>query len=74
MAMMPYTSTAPIGADLVYRAVTAIEHVILEMRVWSRARATAKTLSKLTAWELDDLGLSRADIKRASYKAARKAI
>lgn len=74
MAMTTYTATAPIGSDLVYRAVTAIEHMMLELRALPRVRATNKALNSLTNHELADLGLVRADIQRIARNMTRRSL
>ncbi|WP_341367102.1 DUF1127 domain-containing protein [Yoonia sp. BS5-3] len=38
---------------------------------WNDARITRKTLSKLTARELDDIGLSRGDIAEVARRTSR---
>jgi uncharacterized protein YjiS (DUF1127 family) len=37
-------------------------------RAWNDARATRKALHKLTDRELEDIGLSRGDIDRLSFR------
>jgi uncharacterized protein YjiS (DUF1127 family) len=74
MAMTVNTAHAPIGSDLVYRAITRIEHAIEDLRSLSRTRATVKSLNSLSNRELADLGLVRADIERIARNMSRRVL
>ncbi|WP_370318222.1 DUF1127 domain-containing protein [Salipiger sp. IMCC34102] len=45
------------------RTPRAMGYVFSSIAAWNDARVTRKALSKLTTRELDDLGLTRADIE-----------
>ncbi|WP_319824593.1 DUF1127 domain-containing protein [Thalassovita sp.] len=45
------------------RIIYAFASAIAAVAAWNDARATRKTLSRLTDRELDDIGLNRSDIE-----------
>lgn len=55
---------APLGAVSVLRLVDGIMNFKSNMVEWNESRQTRKALSQLTAAQLDDIGLSRADISK----------
>jgi uncharacterized protein YjiS (DUF1127 family) len=55
---------APLGAVSVLRLVDGIMNFKTNMVEWNEARQTRKALSQLTAAQLEDIGLSRADIEK----------
>ncbi|EAQ46261.1 MAG: hypothetical protein BM560_09105 [Roseobacter sp. MedPE-SWde] len=55
---------APLGAVSVLRLVDGIMNFKTNMVEWNESRQTRKALSQLTAAQLDDIGLSRADISK----------
>ena len=55
---------APLGAVSVLRLVDGIMNFKSNMVEWNESRQTRKALSQLTAAQLDDIGLSRADIAK----------
>ncbi len=55
---------APLGAVSVLRLVDGIMNFKTNMVEWNESRQTRKALSQLTAAQLDDIGLSRADIAK----------
>ncbi len=57
------TTVAPFGAITVHRAVTAISGVFDKLRAWNDTRRTIVILRGLSAAQLDDIGLTRADIE-----------
>ena len=71
MAMTRINVAAPLGADLIYRAVTFVEEAYLDLRALPRTRAVRKALESLTDWELNDLGVVRADIRGIARRVGR---
>ncbi len=57
------TAVAPFGAITVHRVVTAISGVIDYLRAWNDTRRTIVALRALNAAQLDDIGLTRADVE-----------
>ena len=55
---------APLGAVTVLRVVDAMTSVKTSIVEWYEARETRKALARLTDAQLDDIGLSRADIAK----------
>lgn len=63
MAYFNTTKTAPFGAITTYRAVKALEAVKISFVAWNAKRATYKELSALSVRELNDIGMTRADVE-----------
>ena len=63
MAIVNTTKAAPFGAVTTYRAIHALESVKSNFMEWNAKRKTYKQLSALTSRELEDIGLSRADLE-----------
>ncbi len=57
------TAVAPFGAITVHRIVTAISGVIDNLRAWNDTRRTIVALRALSAAQLHDIGLTRADVE-----------
>ena len=57
------TAVAPFGAITVHRVVTAISGVADKLRAWNDTRRTVVILRELSAAQLDDIGLTRADVE-----------
>ncbi|MBE9477502.1 MAG: DUF1127 domain-containing protein [Proteobacteria bacterium] len=57
------TTTAPFGAITTYRVIHAIEGIKNNLVAWNTKRSTYIQLSALGARELDDIGLTRADVE-----------
>lgn len=55
---------APLGAVSVLRLVDGLLNFKTNMVEWNESRQTRKALSQLTAVQLEDIGLSRADITK----------
>lgn len=53
---------APLGAVSILHVVDGILNAKSTLVEWNEARKTRKALSKLTAAQLDDIGLTAADI------------
>jgi len=62
MATFETTRPAPFGAVTVFRAVSALSTLLEGFGEWNSQRATRKALSKLSVHELNDIGLSPADV------------
>ncbi len=63
MAAYVTSAPAPMGAATVYRMVQSVSHVAANVQAWNAGRMTRKALHKLSARELDDIGLCRGDIE-----------
>ncbi|CRL12676.1 DUF1127 domain-containing protein [Phaeobacter italicus] len=55
---------APLGAVTVLRLVDAVYNVKSSFLAWKEARETRTALSVLTDTQLEDIGLTRADIAK----------
>ncbi|QFT74651.1 hypothetical protein FIU92_16540 [Ruegeria sp. THAF33] len=53
---------APLGAATILHVVDAFTNVVNTVVEWKESRKTRKLLSELSDAQLDDIGLSRADI------------
>jgi uncharacterized protein YjiS (DUF1127 family) len=62
MATYQNSTTQPLGAVTIFRATNILENVVGKAIAWNQARITKNELSKLTARELADIGLTRGDI------------
>ncbi len=58
---MATTHVAP-SAIFAYRAVNTLSELVSGFNHWNQTRRTRAALSKLSAHELADIGLSRGDI------------
>jgi uncharacterized protein YjiS (DUF1127 family) len=58
------TPAAPFGAITTHRIVTAVMGVVATLRGWNDTRRTIAVLRSLNADQLEDIGLSRADIEK----------
>lgn len=56
----------PFGAVAVYSVVRSIADFGERLTAWNDARRTLKALSRLSERELDDIGLTRADVARVA--------
>ena len=63
MAFVNTTKPAPFGAITTYRAIKALEAVKTSFVAWNTKRTTYKELSALSVRELDDIGITRADVE-----------
>ncbi|MFC3118716.1 DUF1127 domain-containing protein [Jhaorihella thermophila] len=64
MAAIDTTRSAHGSHGLVGRIGSVINHLVAAFTAWNDARVTRKALSALTDRELEDIGLTRADIDR----------
>jgi len=62
MAFVNTTKTAPFGAITTYRAIKVLEAAKTSFITWNAKRTTYKQLSALSMRELDDIGMTRADV------------
>jgi len=63
MATYTNTATAPMGAITVHRFVSAFAAVVEAFRTWSENRRTVDALRRLSPSQLDDIGLTVADVE-----------
>jgi len=63
MAIVNTTKAAPFGAITTFRAVRALETVKDSFVGWNAKRNTYKQLNALNTRELQDIGISRADVE-----------
>lgn len=63
MATTYTTPAAPFGAITVYRITSALTGVADRVRAWHDTRRTVKALRGLNARQLDDIGLTPADVE-----------
>lgn len=57
------TTAAPFGAITIHRMVTAVSGLAANLRAWNETRRTINALRALSPAQLDDIGLSRADVE-----------
>lgn len=62
MTTITATYAAPFGAITTYRVIHAIETAINSLITWNTHRKTFKMLNALSTQNLEDIGLTRADL------------
>ncbi len=62
MAFVATNTQAPLGAVTTLRVVDSILNLKNSVVAWNEARVTHKVLSRLSAEQLQDIGLTRADL------------
>jgi uncharacterized protein YjiS (DUF1127 family) len=62
MANFVNTPSQPFGSVAIFRVTNFVETAVMSVVKWNQARKTKNVLSKLTARELADIGLTRGDI------------
>ena len=62
------TQTAPFGAIAAHRFATVIWNAVDALRAWNDTRRTIAALSALNANQLNDIGLTRADIADLAHR------
>jgi len=67
MAIAYTPAAAPFGAIAIHRTVGAVTALFAAVRDWNDARRTASALSRLSANQLDDIGLIQGDSGRKSF-------
>jgi len=58
-----YTATVPFGAITVHRVVSAFSTLVAKIATWNETRRTVNALRVLTPAQLDDIGLTPADVE-----------
>ena len=64
MAHTIHTQPVPFGALTTHRIVTAFWNAIAEFHRWNQVRRTVTELRRLSPRQLDDIGLTPADVQR----------
>jgi len=62
MTFAASNTQAPLGAVAILRVVDSILNLTNSAVSWNEARVTRKILSRLNAAQLQDIGLTRADL------------
>ena len=62
MAMAAFDTTRPVAVLNAGRITTVFTDMVATFTTWNDARITRKALTKLTMRELDDIGLTYADV------------
>jgi uncharacterized protein YjiS (DUF1127 family) len=62
MAFAATSTQAPLGAVAILRVVDSILNLKNSAMAWNEARVTRKVLSRLSAEQLQDIGLTGADL------------
>ena len=70
MATYETSNTVPFGAVATLNVVNFVDATIANIRTWNATRKTAKTLKALSCHQLQDIGLTCADLKVVSFEAA----
>lgn len=68
MASTVRTQTAPFGAITVHRIVRAFAKAAEAFRQWREVRRTVNALRRLTPAQLDDIGLTPADVEEIARR------
>lgn len=71
MTTLTNTTSAPFGSIATFRAIEKLDNVKNAYIGWRSKRETISALSKLSARELDDLGIVRGDIDAIASRASR---
>ena len=69
--MAAIDTSRPVAGLSAGRAVSFFVNLFGAVAAWNDARITRKSLSKLTARELDDIGLSYGDIDEIAARCSR---
>ncbi len=72
MAYQGLTRPAPLGAETAYHIVSRVEALWNAFVEWNDARRTRRELERLSLRQLEDIGLTPADIDRVARNAARR--
>ncbi len=72
MAYQGLTRPAPLGAETAYHIVSRAEALWNAIVEWNNMRRTRQELERLSLRQLEDIGLTPADIDRVARNAARK--
>ena len=68
MALATFTRPAPFGAIATHAVVNRFEAVLNAITAWDNARKTQKALMALSDRQLEDIGMTRADIVAMSFR------
>lgn len=63
MTTMTQTQSLPFGALTVHAVVSTLNSLREDVRAWQRTRATVSALRNLTPRQLEDIGLTVADVE-----------
>lgn len=63
MAITNQANATPFGAISTYHAIRAVEAAVNSLVMWNAKRKTYKMLDRLTHHELEDIGMTRADVE-----------
>ena len=69
--MASFDTTRPVAGHSAGKITSFFVNMFGAFAAWNDARITRNSLSKLTARELDDIGLSYADIEDIATRTAR---
>ena len=61
-------AVAPFGAITVHRILTAVSDMTATLQAWNETRRTVAVLRSLNAAQLDDIGLTPADVEEFGSK------
>ena len=61
-------ANAPFGAITVHRILTAVSDMAATLQAWNETRRTVAVLRSLSAAQLDDIGLTPADVEEFGSK------
>lgn len=64
MAHTVHTQPVPFGGLTTHRIVTVFWNALAELRRWNHLRRTVAELRRLSPRQLDDIGLTPADVQR----------
>jgi len=67
MATVITTNAAPFGAIITFRAINAVETAVQNLISWNAKRITFKQLNALGMHELEDIGMTEANLKSRSF-------
>lgn len=62
MATFETTRPAPFGAVTTFRIISNLDTMRAALVKWNTKRKTINALSQLSAYELEDIGLTRGDV------------
>jgi uncharacterized protein YjiS (DUF1127 family) len=71
MAMASFDTTRPVAGQSAGKISGFFMNMFSAVAAWNDARITRNSLSKLTARELDDIGLTYGDIEEIATRTAR---
>lgn len=72
MSLFEQQRPAPFGAETVYKATVVFENIVNTIQAKLVADRTYSTLSKLSAHQLNDIGLGDVDLAEFSRSSSRR--